>query len=80
MSRRICPEWFIAAAQTLLTGTLFMALFLLIYVVFFQREVMPDQMVRLADTLVGGIISLSTMACSYWFQRQRAPDVPPTGS
>jgi hypothetical protein len=72
MSQRVAPETLILWAQFLLTGTLFLGFFAVLALVTLGRAEMPDEQVRLMDTLCGVLGTLCTQAAAYWFARQRS--------
>lgn len=70
--QKLCPENIILAAQFLLTGTLFLGFFAVLGMVTLGRANMPDEQIRLMDTLCGVLGTLCTQAAAYWFARQRS--------
>ncbi len=74
MTRKICDEHLILIAQLLLTGTLFIGFFVILGMVTLGRATIPQDQVRLMDTLCGVLGTLCTQAAAYWFARQRSSD------
>lgn len=72
MSQKVAPETLILWAQFLLTGTLFLGFFAVLGMVTLGRATMPEEQVRLMDTLCGVLGTLCTQAAAYWFARQRS--------
>lgn len=68
----------IAWMQLFLTVLFTMGFFGVTSVVLFGRAHIPTDMIRIADTLFGGMLAILTQQSGYWFARQRnAVAAPP---
>jgi len=64
-------EKLVAVMQFSLTVLFTLGFFLTLGLVTLGRAHIPAELVRIADTLFGGLIAILTQQSAYWFARQR---------
>lgn len=75
--KRITVEKITLVAQFLLTMVLFAGFFIAFYIAWFSSVVIDDGRLRIIDTMVGSLGTMTAMAAAYWFARQRNASADP---
>ena len=68
---RVSNEMLTAWMQLFLTVLFTAGFFVVTFVVILGRAAIQPEMIRLADTLFGGMLAVLVQQSGYWFARQR---------